>query len=192
MDRCLGEDCAMSYFSRLTDIVTCNLTELLAREADPAAALEGIIAEMQEGLSGAKRSVAAAQTNADRLEQELAEHRRQIAHWTDQARQELQAGREDGARVALVRKQEVDDLIAGLEQQFQAAGATRQHLTTTLHALEARLADALRRQRELRTGAAPAGDAGRPPQEEPAIVASRAARIDAELAALKREMGHGV
>ena len=45
----------MSYFSRLTDIVTCNLTELLAREADPAAALEGIIAEMQEGLAGAKR-----------------------------------------------------------------------------------------------------------------------------------------
>ena len=29
----------MNYFSRLTDIVTCNLNEMLAREADPAAAL---------------------------------------------------------------------------------------------------------------------------------------------------------
>ena len=42
----------MSYFSRLTDIVTCNLTEILARETDPLAAVGEIIAEMQEGLAG--------------------------------------------------------------------------------------------------------------------------------------------
>ena len=40
----------MSYFSRLTDIVTCNLSEILAKESDPATALKRIVAEMEEGL----------------------------------------------------------------------------------------------------------------------------------------------
>lgn len=181
----------MSYFSRLTDIVTCNLTEMLAAEADPAAALEGIIAEMEEGLAGAKRSVAAAKANVDRLLRELAEHREQSGQWMHRARQELQAGREDQARLALVRKQEIDDLVGGLEQHYQAAAATHQHLTTTLHALEARLADAYRRQRELLAGrGAPVGDPPLAAAHEPlGIDTSRAERVDAELQALKQELG---
>ena len=46
----------MSYFSTLTDIVTCNLSEILANEADPEAAIEQIIYEIQEGVSGALRA----------------------------------------------------------------------------------------------------------------------------------------
>ena len=50
----------MAYFSRLTDIVTCSLTELLSKATDPQQALSQIITEMREGLAGAERSVGSA------------------------------------------------------------------------------------------------------------------------------------
>lgn len=178
----------MSYFSRLTDIVTCNLSALLAEAADPAAALREIIAEMQEGLAGAKRSVATASASEVRLAGEITEHRQHAAAWDEKARQELTSGQEQEARHCLLRKRETLDLIAGLEQQHKAAVATRDHLVTMQRALEARLAEALRRRESSGETLAPAspGPSFTPPvsaEDDP----SR--QIDAELDALKRQMG---
>uniref|UniRef100_A0A7C2NT44 PspA/IM30 family protein n=1 Tax=Schlesneria paludicola TaxID=360056 RepID=A0A7C2NT44_9PLAN len=178
----------MSYFSRLTDIVTCNLTELLAQAADPLAAIEQIIVEMEEGLSGAKRSVATATASEERLYREIQGHREQAANWAGKAKEHLIAGREQDARQCLIRKQEIEDLIAGLQQQHHAAMATREHLSTMHRALEARLADALRRRACLREGV--------PHDDQEAAVAisavspadERQSQIDAELEALKREI----
>jgi phage shock protein A len=184
----------MSYFSRLTDIVTCNLSQILAEADDPQAALELIIREMEEGLAGAKRSVNTARLSQERLQGEIAEHRGQIGTWMDQAKRELAAGQENAARSALMRKREVEDLIAGLEQQYKAAVATREHLTTTQRALEARLAEARRRQLEWQNAsagqpveAAPPSPAGTPLPISTAETQDE--RIEAELDALKRELG---
>ena len=180
----------MSYFSRLTDIVTCNLTQLLAQAEDPDAAILEIIQEMREGLSGAQRSVNTAGASEERLRVEIDSHRAQIDLWTGKAREHLQAGLETEARQSLLRKHEVEDLIAGLVQQHKAAIATRQHLATMQRALEARLAEALRRRDLL----------GVPHHEipsnvpaylaEPSFMAEdRHRAIDAELEALKQELG---
>ncbi|WP_166825160.1 PspA/IM30 family protein [Thalassoroseus pseudoceratinae] len=180
----------MSYFNRLTDIVTCNLTEMLRREDDPQSALSRIIEEMEEGLGGARRSVATATRNVDRLRTEIEEHQSRIAEWIDKAKTELEAGNEDAARAALSRKQEVSDLIAGLEQQLSAAESTRTHLSTTLRALEARLTEAQRTRTQFET------DVDTPPKpavaEEPPPQpsdAERADQVEAELAELKRMLG---
>jgi phage shock protein A len=182
----------MAYFSRLTDIVTCNLTEMLSKETDPVAALRNIVDEMIEGQTGAKRSVATAAASEERLRREIAEHHDQVQQWTAAARRELTAGREGDARQALERKQEVLDVIAGLEQQHKASIVTRDHLTTTLRALEARLAEARRRMRDL--DSVPAGDAARRVRSgsystSDNDAAERSRRIDDELEALKRETG---
>jgi phage shock protein A len=178
----------MNYFSRLTDIVTCNLNEILARESDPAVAIRKIISEMEEGLAGARRSVATATANEERLGKELAELEGQVEQLTEEARQALKATDESSARVALARKHEVADVIAGLEQQRRAASATREHLTTTLRALEARLSEARRRQQELQAGPkvrTSGSGAGRSAtlEDDP-----RTRRIEDELEALKREL----
>jgi phage shock protein A len=139
----------MPYFSRLTDIVTCNLSSILAHADDPRQALEEVLREMNEGLAGAERSVRTAGENVGRIEDEIGEQRAAAANWVREAEQALQAGNEEQARQALVRKHEVEDLIAGLEQQLQAAVATRDHLRTMLSAIQARHADARRRLDEL-------------------------------------------
>jgi phage shock protein A len=178
----------MNYFSRLTDIVTCNLGEMLAREADPHAALRKIISEMEEGLAGARRSVATAIANEERLRREIAELGGQVDQLTDEAREALRNDDESAARVALIRKQEVVDVVAGLEQQHKAACATRDHLHTTLRALEARLSEARRRQEELQTSPTTTVGSSRGAsgviEDDP-----RSRAIDDELAALKRELG---
>jgi phage shock protein A len=177
----------MNYFSRLTDIVTCNLAEMLAREADPSVALRKIIAEMEEGLAGARRSVGTATANEERLRREIAELGGQSDQLTDEAREALRNQDESAARVALLRKQEVVDVVAGLAQQHKAACATRDHLNTTLRALEARLSEARRRQEELQASPKATVSSSRGNtatiDDDP-----RARAIDDELAALKREL----
>lgn len=184
----------MSYFSRLTDIVTCNLTELLAEATDPGATLEEIIAEMRRGVSGAQRSVKTAATNEEQIRMEIEEHAGQVQYWAQQARQELEHSNENEARHALRRKREVEDLIAGLKREHDSARETLSNLSTTLHALEARLADAIRRRAALSGDEHAAADAdaecdAQHAAEPPAINQLRDEEIEAELAALKREIG---
>lgn len=183
----------MSYFSRLTDIVTCNLTHLLNHAEDPVKEIEQIIAEMKEGLAGANRSVKTATSNEQAIKQELQEHQQQVFHWKEAAKNALATGDEAEARNSLVRKQEIEDLMAGLEQQHQAAVATCEHLTTTLHALQARLAEAKRKQAELTAQAGlsetEALDEADSTSDETPLAPSRSEQIDSELEALKRELG---
>lgn len=178
----------MSYFSRLTDIVTCNLSALLAEADNPQEALAQIIREMDEGLAGAKRSVAAATSSEQRLLGEINDHRKQAADWATEARKHVAAGSDDAARQALLRKREVENLIAGLEQQHAAAVTTREHLSTTLRALEARLAEAHRRQVAV-ASPAPAATTSAPWLHEPSSSSKRDDQIEAELEALRRELG---
>lgn len=184
----------MSYFSRLSDIVTCSLEGLLANADDRASAIAQIITEIEEGLSGARRSVQSATGAEQRLRTELVERSGQASFWGKKAREELAAGREDGARQSLMRKRETEDLVAGLEQQLAAAASTRDHLSTTLRAIEARLAEAHRRQRELQSPDAGAvahdgasrGSIGTAPAPE--LNRTRVAEVEADLEALRREL----
>jgi phage shock protein A len=179
----------MSYFSRLTDIVTCNLSQLLAQAEDPKAAIREIIREMREGVAGAQRSVNTAIASEDRLRLEMEEHQAQIDLWTGKAKEQIQAGAESEARQCLLRKREVEHLIAGLAQQHKAATATRTHLATMQRALEARLSEAIRRQASL--GFAPDDTPPKVPAylSVPTPAADDLHReIDAELENLKRQL----
>lgn len=175
----------MPYFSRLTDIVTCNLSGLLKDSDNPAEVLEEVIREMREGLAAAERSVRTAKSNEDRIRQEIEEHKSEVENWLNSAKTAIQSGNDSEARNSLMRKREVEDLIKGLDQQLASAEATREHLTTTWHALTARMSDAHRRLAEL-TGT-PAPPEPRLPAE---LVDDEITReIEAELALLKGEVG---
>lgn len=170
----------MPFFSRLTDIVTCNLSSILAQAENPETALGEIIHEMQEGVAGAQRSVKTAGHNVARIESEIHTQREEAQRWLEEAKTALSSGADAQARMLLTRKHEVEDLIAGLEQQLQAAVSTRDHLQTTLHALEARLADARRRQA--------GGSETETTDVTGATVDSRQYRVDVELEALRQQL----
>jgi len=188
----------MSFFSRLSDIISCRIEDLIAEQAEPGTAISRIISEIEEGLAGAKRSVTAAGKSEERLKAELDERRQQAESWSSVARQELAAGRDDAARQALLRKREIEDLQAGIEQQLAAATSTREHLSTTMRAIEARLAEARRRQVEMQSPefAAPAAAKAKvttplAATASPTVDRTRAAQIEAELEALRKELKRG-
>ncbi len=175
----------MPYFSRLTDIVTCNLTLLLKEAENPQETLEQIIKEMKDGVAGAHRSSATATRNLEKIEAEITEQTGQIDGWVSRAKAYLERNEEGPARQALMRKKEVEALIAGLEQQRSAAAATCRHLQTTLAALEARVADAERR----RAGLPGDDEAGLLKASPLEVAAGPNWNVEEELAALKREVG---
>ena len=186
----------MSFFSRLTDIVTCNLSEILANEEDPQAAIEQIIFEIQEGVAGAQRSLKTATKNATKIEQEIAEHTAEVERLGQQAVGALQQDDEAEARRLLMRKTEQGDLVAGLQHQLESAKNLVAHLTTTERALEARLHDAQRKQQQLLAGEldleaeAGKGPATQSSAAEP-VDSSRSQQIEDELTALKKQLGRG-
>lgn len=182
----------MSYFSRLTDIVTCNLSEILKSADDPLTAIAQVISEMEEGLSGCERCVSRAERAASDLRGELDEYASQVSGWMDKAKSALAKGDEDAAREALLRKKEVEDLLAGLEREHRAAVATHDSLKTTLRALEARISEARRRAREMESGEEASPDTGdvEISSVESSIEASRSDMIEDELAELRRQLGN--
>jgi phage shock protein A len=180
----------MPHFSRLTDIVTCSLTEILESADDPAATLREVIEEMEEGLLAARRSATAAAGNRDRLQEEINQHASQAEYWHNTAKASLKANDEAGARDALARKVEIEDLIDGLKPEVDAAQSTHQHMLRIQKALEARHSDAIRRLTEL-TGETTSVKL----ESETAIHSAAVAQqekndeIEAELESLRREMG---
>ncbi|QDU79418.1 hypothetical protein Pla110_11280 [Polystyrenella longa] len=179
----------MTYFSRLTDIVSCNLSEILASKEDPGKALEVIILEMKEGVAGAERAVKNSQRQEERILSELDTYRGELATWLAEARDALQQGNEESARKALHRKQEMEDVVAGLEQQHKAAQATVKHLTTTFRAVEGRLNEALRKQAQLQgesVADVATSSVGTPPSS---LDVERNKSIEDELENLKKELG---
>ncbi|HLJ11670.1 MAG TPA: PspA/IM30 family protein, partial [Planctomycetaceae bacterium] len=179
-----------------SDIISCKLDDLIAEQGDPPGAMARIISEIEEGLAGAKRSVTAAGNSESRLRAELEERRAQAAWWGSKAREELAADHEEAARQALMRKRETEDLEAGLEQQLAAAVSTREHLSTTMRAIEARLAEARRRQNELQTplvapSRSPAPESTTQAPVSQTIDRNRAMQIEEELEALRRELKKG-
>jgi phage shock protein A len=181
----------MPHFSRLTDIITCSLTEILETAADPRRTLAEIIDEMNEGLSACRRNVRASSTNSDRLQREIADYESQVKEWKDRARQSLAHDDEDAARDALRRKVEVENLVAGLRPELEAAATARQNMLRIQKALDARHAEAVRRMEEL-TGEPLSHRLESETAEVSASAASqqRASEVEAELEALKRELSH--
>ena len=180
----------MPHFSRLTDIITCSLTQMLENAADPVALLREVIDEMEEGMSGARRAVRTAAANRDRLHDEIEQHSELILTWHAKARTALTAKDEAAARDALIRKVELEDLVAGLKPELDAAQSTHQHMLRIQKALEARHAEALRRLTDL-TGES---DPVRLESETAIHSAAQALReksneVEAELEALRRELG---
>lgn len=179
----------MPHFSRLTDIITCSLTEILQASADQAKTLQEIIGEMNEGLSACRRNVRTSTENGERLKREIADYETQIVGWKNRAKQNLADGDEDTARNSLRRKVEIEDLIAGLRPELESAVSASQHMLRIQKALEARHSEAVRKLEEL-TGEL----AAVPLESETAILSASAANqkrssaVEAELEALRREM----
>ncbi len=134
--------------SRTSAIAQAKFSKLLDRTEDPGETLDYSYEQQLQQLQNVKRGIADVTTAKKRLELEESSTQQQLAKLDDQAKQALQAGREDLAREALTRKATLQGQIDGLHQQEQQLGDQEQKLITGEQTLQTKI-EAFRSQKEV-------------------------------------------
>jgi phage shock protein A len=134
--------------SRTSAIAQAKFSKLLDKAEDPGETLDYSYEQQLVQIQNVKRGIADVATAKKRLELEDTSLEQQLAKLDDQAKQALQAGREDLAREALARKAGLQGQIDGLKQQEQQLADQEQKLVTGEQALQTKI-EAFRSQKEV-------------------------------------------
>jgi len=139
----------MNFFSRVSDIINANVSDLLDRAEDPEKMVKMLIFEMQEQIGLAREGVAKAIAGEKKLEANLAKNRSEAATWHSQAETAIGHGNEDLARKCLARKKDFEAIADSLQPQWERARQTSDSLKSDLRRIEEKLSEAIRRRDSL-------------------------------------------
>jgi phage shock protein A len=135
----------MGLMGRFTTIVKAKASRALDRAEDPRETLDYSYEKQLELLQKVRRGVADVATSKKRLELQAAKLEGSVEKLDGQARQALQANREDLARVALERKkgiqlqlQSIDEQRAQLQTEQDKLVLAEQRLTAKIEAFRTR------------------------------------------------------
>lgn len=137
-----------SILKRIRDLVSANINAMLDSAEDPEKMVNEYLRQMQDELYEAKTTVAAAMADEDKLNRLWATNRALAEEWEKKAEAALQAGKEDLAKQALIRRRGYLELTDNYRQQFEAQSQQVEELQDALAKLEAKIAEA-RARREL-------------------------------------------
>jgi phage shock protein A len=133
---------------RMSTIVKAKVSKVLDRAEDPGETLDYSYTKQLELLQNVKKGIADIVTSKKRLQMQETQMQQQIVKLDTQARQALSANREDLARVALERKQSVQNELQGLDQQIADLETQQQKLIDSEAAMRAKL-EAFRTKKEV-------------------------------------------
>jgi phage shock protein A len=141
-----GDFTLMSIFTRTRDIVAANVADLLDKAEDPAKMIRMIILEMEETLVEVRVSAARSIATQKELRQQVARLGGVEESWAEKAELALSRDREDLARAALVEKQKVAAMAAGLTAEIGSIDDALQSSQADIARLQAKLREARTRQ----------------------------------------------
>ena len=134
--------------SRMSTIVKSKVNRILDNAEDPRETLDYSYEQQMKMLRDVKRGVVEMVTTKRRLEGQAAKAQQNLAKLDSQARQALDAGREDLARLALERKQTTIAELEGLDEQISGLEIEQQKLTHAEQRLQAKVS-AFKTQKEV-------------------------------------------
>ena len=138
----------MGMFSRMSTIVKSKMNRILDSAEDPRETLDYSYEKQLEMLQNVKRGVVEMVTAKRRIQQQASKVQENISRLERQARQALDADREDLARLALQRKQNAMIELQGLDEQIEGMELEQQKLTIAEQRLQAKV-DAFRNRKEI-------------------------------------------
>ena len=129
----------MGMMSRMATIVKSKMNRVLDNAEDPRETLDYSYEKQLELLRNVKRGVVEMVTAKRRLEMQASKVQANLTTLDSQARQALEAGREDLARLALERKQAAVMELQGLDQQVADMEIEQEKLTNAEKRLQAKV-----------------------------------------------------
>jgi phage shock protein A len=133
---------------RAMTILKAKFSKVLDRAENPNETLDYSYEEQLRQLQNVKRGIADVATAKKRLELQYTSMQRQVATLDDQAKQALQADREDLAREALTRKAAIQSQLDAIMQQGQDLEAQQTKLVEGEKQLSAKV-ESFRTQKEV-------------------------------------------
>ena len=137
----------MSVMKRMSMIFKSKANKALDRMEDPRETLDYSYQRQLEMLQKVRRGVADVATSRKRLELQINQLEKEQQKRTDQAKQFLQAGREDMAREALGRRGALESQLGDLRQQYANLQGEEEKLTLASQRLQAKV-DSFRTRKE--------------------------------------------
>ena len=88
----------MGFFTRVSDIVTANINDLLDRMEDPEKMMKQLIREMETAVQEARDALINAIAHQRLVEKEIESHNQKIEEWQARALEAVKRDRDDLAR----------------------------------------------------------------------------------------------
>ena len=131
-----------SLLKRMRDLISANINAMLDSAEDPEKMVGEYLRQMQDELYEAKTTVAAAMADEDKINRMWASHQALAEEWQKKAESALQAGKEDLAKQALMRRRAYQELTETYREQFETQSQQVEELQDALAKLEAKIAEA--------------------------------------------------
>jgi len=138
----------MGMLSRMSTIVKSKMNRMLDNAEDPRETLDYSYEKQLEMLRNVKRGVVEMVAAKRQIQQQASRVQENITRLEQQARQAVDAGREDLARLALQRKQTAALELQGLDEQIAGLELEQEKLTVAEQRLQAKVA-AFRTKKEI-------------------------------------------
>ena len=135
----------MGIFSRIKTLVASNVNDLINKAEKPEKMLNQLLIEMNEQLIESKKAVALAIADEKKLEREMLNQEAQAKEWERKAMLAVQAGKDDLAKEALLRKQEYDGALGEYRKQWEAQKNSVEQLKIALRELQNKIDEAQRK-----------------------------------------------
>lgn len=138
----------MGMFARMSTIVKSKMNRILDSAEDPRETLDYSYEQQREMLQNVKRGVVEMVSAKRRIQQQATKVQENITRLDQQARQAVEVGREDLARLALQRKQTALIELQGLDEQIAGMELEQEKLTMAEQRLQAKV-EAFRTKKEI-------------------------------------------
>jgi phage shock protein A len=135
----------MGIFSRLKTLISSNVNDLISKAEKPEKMLNQLIIDMNEQLIESKKAVAMAIADEKKLAREKDNQQAQAQEWEKKAMLAVNAGKDDLAKEALLRKQEYGQAAAEYQKQWEAQKASVDQLKESLRELQNKIEEAQRK-----------------------------------------------
>lgn len=111
----------MSILNRFTDILSANINAVIDRMENPEKMIDQYLRDMMDDLAEVKQSTAGIMAEEKRAKREVDQNEAEVKKYEELAKKALEAGNEDDARVFLSKKQEIENVGAGLATAYASA-----------------------------------------------------------------------